>query len=96
MKEKEKNFYHNGQELLENEVEVITSQGNFSGKLLELGKDVIIIESRIGQRPTRLIIRLDEVVAIYRVDPFPRGPFDFFGGPGPEFEQEEHGESNRN
>lgn len=88
MKEKkhtyDKNLHHMCHEHLDLEVEVITVNGEFSGKLVDIGKDAIILESsRMRPQPMRIFIRIETIVAIYRIDlPVPHGPFDFgFGGP---------------
>ncbi|WML31373.1 DUF2642 domain-containing protein [Neobacillus sp. OS1-32] len=84
----EKTFHQVAGELLHHEVIVITRQGNFEGKLLSVGNDVIVLESRqMGGRPVKLFIRIEEVVAIYRAERRPpMGPFGFMPM-GEEFEE---------
>lgn len=90
----EKTFHQVAGELIHHEVIVITRQGNFEGKLLSVGKDVIVIENhRLGGRPVKLFIRIEEVVAIYRAERRPIGPFGFMPM-GEEFE--ESGERHEN
>ncbi|MEH7094359.1 DUF2642 domain-containing protein [Neobacillus vireti] len=88
----ELNFHQIAHELLKKEVEVVTLQGNFTGRLLEVGRDVIVLESRGRGRNRVLAIRIETIVAIFRVETFiPRGPFGF--GPGEVEESSEHHES---
>ncbi|MDR4946943.1 hypothetical protein [Neobacillus cucumis] len=78
----ELNFHQVAHELLKKEVEVVTLQGNFIGRLLEVGRDIIVIESRGRVRPRVLAIRIETIVAIFRVENItPRGPFGFNQGP---------------
>ncbi|WP_180960164.1 hypothetical protein [Neobacillus cucumis] len=71
-------FHQIAHELLKKEVEVVTLQGNFVGRLLEVGRDVIVLESRGRMRERVLAIRIETIVAIFRVENFaPRGPFGF-------------------
>jgi hypothetical protein len=88
----ELNFHHIAHELIKKEVEVVTLQGNFVGRLLEVGRDVLVIESR-GRIQNRLLgIRIETIVAIFRVENrIPRGPFGF--GPGEVEESSDHHES---
>lgn len=87
---REPNIHHMCHEHLEYEVEVITVNGEFSGKLVEIGKDAIILEStRMRQQPMRIFIRIETIVAIYRIETMvPRGPFDW-GFTGPAFNQQQ-------
>src|SRR4051794_30113141 len=88
----ELNFHQIAHELLKKEVEVVTLQGDFTGRLLEVGRDVIVLESRGRGRNRVLAIRIETIVAIFRVENFiPRGPFGF--GPGEVEESSEHHES---
>jgi len=82
------NFHQIAHELIQKEVEIVTIQGNFTGKLLEVGRDVLVIESRGRVRPRLLAIRIDTIVAIFRVEQISRGPFGFNPG-DTENEQEE-------
>lgn len=70
---------------LNEEVNVVTTQGNFEGRLLKVGNDVIILTNRAVRRPVKVLIRIEEIVALYRAELAPRGPFGFMP-PGPEFE----------
>jgi hypothetical protein len=88
----ELSFHQIAHELLKKEVEVVTLQGNFTGRLLEVGRDVIVLESRGRGRERILGIRIETIVAIFRVENFiPRGPFGF--GPVEVEESPEHHES---
>jgi hypothetical protein len=89
----ERTFHQIAHELLKKDVEVITVQGNFNGRLIEVGRDIIIVESRGRIRHVNLIIRIDKIVAIFLSAPMPRGPFGF--NPGDDgMEHEEHESSN--
>ncbi|MBO0960950.1 hypothetical protein J1P26_14710 [Neobacillus sp. MM2021_6] len=79
-------FHQIAHELLKKEVEIVTLQGTFTGRLLEVGKDVLVIESRGRMRQRLLAIRIDVIVAIFRVEQMPRGPFGFI----PEEIEQEH------
>jgi hypothetical protein len=85
----ERTFHQIAHELLKKEVEVITVQGNFNGSLIEVGRDIIIVESRGRIRHVHLIIRIDNIVAIFRSEQMPRGPFGFNPGDD-DREHEEH------
>jgi hypothetical protein len=72
------NFHQLAQELLKREVEVVTLQGTYTGKLLEVGKDVIVLETRGRMRSTLVAIRIETIVALFRVENIQRrGPFGF-------------------
>ncbi len=89
---RETTFNQLSHDLLDKEVEVITLQGDFRGRLLDVGRDVIVLETRMRPRPLRLNIRIEAIVAIYRAEApaMPRGPFDFhFGEPNFEAQQNE-------
>jgi len=73
----ELNFHQIAHELLKKEVEIVTLQGNFTGRLLEVGKDVLVLESRGRIRPRLLAVRIEVIVAISRIEHMPRGPFGF-------------------
>ncbi len=83
----EKTFHQVAGELLDHEVNVITRQGNFEGKLLSVGTDVLVMQNQVlGGRPVKLFIRIEEVIAIYRSEQRPVGPFGFMPI-GEEFEE---------
>ncbi|ETI66377.1 DUF2642 domain-containing protein [Neobacillus vireti] len=86
----ETNFHQIAHELLNKDVEVITLRGDFSGRLINVGTDVIVLERRGRFRPVNLAIRIETIVLIYRAEPMPRGPFGFAPE---EFEEEHHVES---
>ncbi|EKN70824.1 hypothetical protein BABA_03134 [Neobacillus bataviensis LMG 21833] len=79
-------FHQIAHELLKKEVEINTLQGTFTGRLLEVGKDVLVIESRGRMRQRLLAVRIDVIMAIFRVEQMPRGPFGFM----PEEVEDEH------
>lgn len=92
----ERTFHQIAHQLLKKEVEVITVQGNFNGRLIEVGKDIIIVESRGRIRHVLLTIRIETIVAIFRSEPMPRGPFGFNpGDDGREHEEHESSSSER-
>ncbi|MEH7110051.1 MULTISPECIES: DUF2642 domain-containing protein [Bacillaceae] len=85
----ENTFHQLAHEHLKEEVNVVTTQGSFEGRLLHVGTDIIVLENRMmRQRPLRLIIRIAEIVVLFRAELAPRGPFGFM----PQ-EFEEHHES---
>ncbi|MCL6570110.1 MAG: DUF2642 domain-containing protein [Bacillus sp. (in: Bacteria)] len=71
------NFHQIATELLKKDVEVVTLQGKFSGRLLEVGKDVLVLESRGRVRPFFIAVRIETIVVIHRVEQLHRGPFGF-------------------
>jgi len=83
----DKIFDHVAHEHLNKEVEIITVQGNFAGRIEEIGKDFLILHSRSRGFPINIAIRIEAIVAIFRVEQIPRGPFGF--NPGMENEQHE-------
>lgn len=89
----EKTFHVIAQDHLKKEVEVVTVQGTYTGRLLFIGKDFIVLESRGRMREVEIAIRIEFIVAIFKVESFPRGAFGFgpFGG-GHEEEHESSSE----
>lgn len=77
---KEKQFHHHCHEYVNKDVEVITLQGTFEGRVIEVSRDVLIIESRMPGRSGRSLVRIESIVAISPVEIVPRGPFDFYFG----------------
>lgn len=73
----EKTFNQIAQEYLNEEVEIVTLQGNFSGRMLSVSQDTIILENRMRGRPLKVMIRIETIVALYRLNIMPRGFFDF-------------------
>ncbi|MCQ6282048.1 hypothetical protein [Bacillus sp. EB600] len=59
--------------LLNKEVEVITSEGTYTGTLVYVGSDTIILQSRIRGRSVRLAIRIALIVALFRLTTNQRG-----------------------
>jgi stringent starvation protein B len=88
----DKIFHHVAHEHINNEVEITTLQGNFTGRIEEIGKDFIILHSRGRGFPMNIAIRIEAIVAIFRIEAMPRGPFGFNLG-GAQVEAEEHHES---
>ncbi|MFJ7726636.1 hypothetical protein ACIQXV_10760 [Neobacillus sp. NPDC097160] len=86
----ELNFHQIAHELLKKEVELVTLQGNFTGRLLEVGNDVLVLESRGRIRPRLVAIRIEVIVAIFRVEQMPRGPFGFNPPEELNAEQDQH------
>lgn len=74
----EKTFHQIACEYIDEEVNVITRQNTFEGKLLSVGRDVLVLHNKRGGLPFKLFVRIEEVVALYRSEPIPRGPFGFF------------------
>ena len=71
-------FLSNAHKLIGEEVEVITSEGTYTGTLLSVGSDVIILRTRIRGRIVRLLIRLALIVALFRlIVTERRNPFGF-------------------
>lgn len=75
MSRKSQNFNTFAQGLLNKEVEVITSEGTYTGTLVYVGADTIILQSRIRGRSVRLAIRIALIVALFRLITGRRGPF---------------------
>ncbi|MDR7001142.1 hypothetical protein [Neobacillus niacini] len=71
------NFHQIAHELLKKEVEVVTLQGSFNGRLKAVGSDVVILHSRGRGVPMELAIRIETIVTLYRVEMIPRSPFGF-------------------
>ncbi|MFY4775630.1 hypothetical protein [Metabacillus sp. RGM 3146] len=61
------NFVQFASEHKGEEVEVITSQGTYTGTLEYAGSDHIIIRSRIRGRIVRLAIRVALIVGLFRL-----------------------------
>lgn len=74
---KPNDFMHFANDLVGKEVEVITSEGTYSGTLLSVGSDSIIMETTIRGRSVRLAIRIALIVALFRLvtGSRRRGPF---------------------
>ena len=71
-------FLSNARELISEEVEVITSEGTYTGTLLSVGSDVIILRTRIRGRIVQLLIRIASIVALFRlIVTERRNPFGF-------------------
>jgi hypothetical protein len=70
-------FHDFANEHLNEDVLVVTTQGNFEGKLLKVGSDAIILINEAVHRPVKVLIRIEEIVALHRSELKPRGPFGF-------------------
>ncbi|MBS4211179.1 DUF2642 domain-containing protein [Neobacillus rhizophilus] len=81
----DKTFHQFAHELVNEEVNVVTTQGNFEGRLLLVGSDIIVLQNRMAAR-RRIIIRILEIVALFRAEIRPTGPFGFMGA-APELEE---------
>jgi len=73
-------FRQIAQGLVNKEIEVITLNGNFNGRLHEVGNDVIFLHGRGRTGAMNLVIRIETIVAIYKVEFVQRGPFGFMPG----------------
>ncbi|NRD79537.1 DUF2642 domain-containing protein [Bacillus sp. BRMEA1] len=73
----ENTFHSFAQNLVEEEVNVITTRGDFNGRLISVGKDVILLQNRMGPQHLTLGIRIAEIVVLHRAELGPRGPFGF-------------------
>ena len=58
-------FVHFASQLVGEEVEVITSNGTFTGTLEYVGNDSIILSTRIRGRRVRLAIRIALIIALF-------------------------------
>lgn len=70
------------------EVEVVTTQGTYTGTLVHVESDIIILESRIRGRAVRMLIRIAFIVAIIEALHEQRGSF-WFGFPNQNEQQQE-------
>ncbi|MDP4085781.1 MAG: hypothetical protein Q8934_14340 [Bacillota bacterium] len=61
------NFIDNAYTLVGQEVEVITVEGTYTGTLVSVGGDSLVLETRIRGRLIRLFIRLALIVALFRL-----------------------------
>lgn len=60
------NFIHEARHLVGHTVRVITVHGTFTGTLLSVGNDFLVMRVRIGGRLRRLLIRLALIIALFR------------------------------
>ncbi|WP_148660390.1 hypothetical protein [Anoxybacteroides amylolyticum] len=61
------NFIHEARHLVGHTVRVITVHGTFTGTLLSVGNDFLVMRVRIGGRLRRLLIRLALIIALFRL-----------------------------
>jgi hypothetical protein len=61
--------------LINKEVEVITTERTFTGTLLQVGSDVIILRTQIRGRSVHIAIRIALIVGILRLKHEHRGSF---------------------
>jgi small nuclear ribonucleoprotein (snRNP)-like protein len=83
-------FYTVCHEHLNKEVEVVTTEGTYTGTLVHVESDAIILQTMMRGRTVRMAIRIAFIVTIFEVVPEPRGPFWFGFPPNP---NEQHHES---
>ncbi|CRK82912.1 hypothetical protein [Neobacillus massiliamazoniensis] len=60
-----KDFRHFASQLEGQEVEVVTSNGTYTGTLEYVGSDSIILSTRIRGRRVRMLIRIALIVALF-------------------------------
>jgi hypothetical protein len=72
--------------LINKEVEVITTERTFTGTLLHVGGDTIILKTRIRGRLVRIALRIALIVGLFRFKPEHRG--HFWGEPAPHEDEE--------
>ncbi|WP_203363699.1 DUF2642 domain-containing protein [Bacillus sp. REN10] len=70
----QQDFHRFTQSLVGQEVEVITTEGTYSGTLLSVGSDSIVLQTRMNGRLVRLAIRIALIVALFRLISGHRGP----------------------
>ncbi|MFB6468763.1 hypothetical protein ACE38V_18555 [Cytobacillus sp. Hz8] len=75
MSRREQNFIDFARDHIHQEVEVVTSDGTFTGTLISVHSDHLVLESRIRGRETRIAIRIALIVALFRIVFGRRGPF---------------------
>lgn len=61
------NFISQAHRLVGQDVEVVTTEGTYSGTLLSVGSDSLVLETRIRGRVVRMIIRIALIVALFRL-----------------------------
>lgn len=61
------NFIRQAHRLVGQDVEVVTTEGTYSGTLLSVGSDSLVLETRIRGRVVRMIIRIALIVALFRL-----------------------------
>jgi hypothetical protein len=76
--------------LVDKEIEVITTEGTYTGTLLFVGNDTIILRTRIRGRIVRFAIRIAAIVGLFRFRHEHREPF--WGQPMPQQNEEESSE----
>ncbi|WP_206435586.1 DUF2642 domain-containing protein [Siminovitchia acidinfaciens] len=60
------NFIHEANDLVGEKVRVITVHGTFTGKLVDVNSDSIIMHVNISGRIRRILIRLALIIALFR------------------------------
>lgn len=61
------NFIDKAHSLVGQDVEVITTEGTYSGTLLSVGNDSLVLETFVRGRRIRMIIRIALIVALFRL-----------------------------
>jgi hypothetical protein len=59
------NFISNANRLIGQDVEVITTEGRYTGTLLSVGSDSLVLQTRMGGRLVRLVFRIALIVALF-------------------------------
>lgn len=80
--------------LLNQEVEVVTTGGTYTGTIVEVESDTIFLQSRVRGQSVRMAIRTAFIVTIFQVVHEPRGPF-WLGFPNENSEMGEHVRENQ-
>jgi hypothetical protein len=62
-----KNFIQQAYRLVGQDVEIVTTEGTYTGTLVSVGSDSLVLETRIRGRIVRMIIRLALIVALFRL-----------------------------
>lgn len=63
----QENFKSKAHQLVGKKVEVITTEGSYTGTLLSVGSDSLVLQTRIRGRLVRLIFRIALIVALFRL-----------------------------
>lgn len=61
------NFIDKAHSLVGQDVEVITTEGTYTGTLLSVGSDSLVLETFVRGRRIRMIIRIALIVALFRL-----------------------------
>lgn len=72
---KKSDFIQFAHRLLGDEVQVVTTVGPYFGKLKFVGDDVLGLKTHMGGNQERVVIRIEEVVALFKIQHDGRGHF---------------------